>query len=125
MDRLNKAVWPAILSAAMDRVKQLQDQGSEIIVMEAAVLIQAKWQANCHEIWTCIIPQDEAIKRLMERNNFSKEEAEQRIKVQPSNVEQVNEATVVLSTLWSHEVTLRQVQKAWDSLKEFLMVRLS
>ena len=27
--------------------------------MEAAVLIQAKWQHECHEIWTCIIPQEE------------------------------------------------------------------
>lgn len=56
----------------------------------------------------------------MERNNLSRKEAEMRIKVQPSNVEQVNEATVVLSTLWSHEITLSQVQKAWELLKEFL-----
>lgn len=56
----------------------------------------------------------------MERNNLSKEEAEMRIKVQPSNVEQVNEATVVLSTLWSHDVTLSQVQKAWELLNQFL-----
>ncbi|XP_057320755.1 bifunctional coenzyme A synthase [Microplitis mediator] len=120
LDKLNKIVWPAILDAAMDKVKQLQAQGLEIIVMEAAVLIQAKWQFVCHEIWTCIIPHEEAVKRLMERNNLSREEAEMRIKVQPSNVEQVNEATVVLSTLWSHEITLSQVQKAWELLKEFL-----
>lgn len=56
----------------------------------------------------------------MVRNNLSANEAEQRMKVQPSNMEQVNEATVVLCTLWSHEVTLCQVQKAWDLLNEFL-----
>jgi len=31
----------------------------DIIVLEAAVLIQAKWQNECTEIWTCIIPQNE------------------------------------------------------------------
>ncbi|XP_034947383.1 bifunctional coenzyme A synthase [Chelonus insularis] len=120
LDQLNQAVWPAILDTALNQVQQLQAQNKEIIIMEAAVLIQAKWQHICHEIWTCIIPHNEAIKRLVERNNLSVEEAELRIKAQPSNIEQVNEATVVLSTLWSHEITLKQVQKAWDLLKKFL-----
>ncbi|KAK0170675.1 hypothetical protein PV328_008498 [Microctonus aethiopoides] len=120
LDKLNQTVWPAVLDAAMNEVKKLQAQGLNIIVMEAAVLIQAKWQHVCHEIWTCIIPHDEAVRRVMVRNNLSANEAEQRMKVQPSNMEQVNEATVVLSTLWSHEVTLCQVQKAWDLLNEFL-----
>ncbi|KAH0560570.1 bifunctional coenzyme A synthase [Cotesia glomerata] len=120
LDKLNRIMWPAILDVAMNKIKELQAQGAKIIVMEAAVLIQAKWQYVCHEIWTCIIPHEEAVKRVMERNNLSKEEAEMRIKVQPSNVEQVNEATVVLSTLWSHDVTLSQVQKAWELLNQFL-----
>ncbi|CAG5088347.1 Similar to COASY: Bifunctional coenzyme A synthase (Sus scrofa) [Cotesia congregata] len=120
LDKLNRIMWPAILDVAMSKIKELQAQGAKIIVMEAAVLIQAKWQYVCHEIWTCIIPHEEAVKRVMERNNLSKEEAEMRIKVQPSNVEQVNEATVVLSTLWSHDVTLSQVQKAWELLNQFL-----
>lgn len=56
----------------------------------------------------------------MERNSLSEDEARQRITVQPSNVQQVNEANVVVSTLWSHEVTQKQVQKAWDELKAYL-----
>lgn len=59
LDKLNQTVWPAVLDAAMNEVKKLQAQGLNIIVMEAAVLIQAKWQHVCHEIWTCIIPHDE------------------------------------------------------------------
>lgn len=47
----------------MDETKvQINDfykKGFDVIVMEAAVLIQAEWQNNCHEIWTCIIPQEE------------------------------------------------------------------
>lgn len=56
----------------------------------------------------------------MERNSLSEEEAKQRITVQPSNVQQINEANVVVSTLWSHEVTQKQVQKAWDELMSYL-----
>ncbi|XP_033226288.1 bifunctional coenzyme A synthase [Belonocnema kinseyi] len=67
-----------------------------------------------------IVFKKKAIKRVMERNSLSEDEARQRITVQPSNVQQVNEANVVVSTLWSHEVTQKQVQKAWDELKAYL-----
>ena len=56
----------------------------------------------------------------MERNSLSENEARLRISVQPSNVQQINEANVVISTLWSHEITQKQVQKAWDELKAYL-----
>ncbi|XP_011308959.1 bifunctional coenzyme A synthase [Fopius arisanus] len=120
LDRLNRAVWPAILEAAVDEIQKLHVQGYEIIVMEAAVLIQARWQSVCHEIWTCIVPHSEAVKRMMERNNLTELEAEARINVQPSNIEQVEAATVVFSTLWSHQVTLEQVNRAWKAVNHFL-----
>ncbi|KAF7995113.1 hypothetical protein HCN44_004585 [Aphidius gifuensis] len=120
LDKLNNIVWPAILELAIEEIKNLHDKGCDIIVMEAAVLIQAKWQFACHEIWTCIVPHNEAVKRLIERNCLTNDEAESRISVQPSNVQQVNEATVVFSTIWSHDVTLEQVTKAWNDLNNFI-----
>lgn len=120
MDKLNRAVWPVILDVAIEEIKKKYNEGFNIVVMEAAVLIQAKWQFTCNEIWTCIVPKNEAIKRLKERNCLNNEEAEARISVQPSNVQQVNEATVVFSTLWSHDVTLNQVTKAWKELNDYL-----
>lgn len=120
LDKLNKLVWPMILAEAETFIKNLSEKGFDIIIMEAAVLIQANWQHVCHEIWTCIIPPDEAIRRVVARNNLSEEEAKLRIQSQPSNVMQVNAANVVICTLWSHEVTQEQVQRAWDELMESL-----
>lgn len=120
LDKLNNLVWPAILEEAKVQINSLYEKGINVIVMEAAVLIQAHWQNQCHEIWTCIIPEEEAVKRVMERNSLSEKEARQRITVQPNNVQQINEANVVVSTLWSHEVTQKQVQKAWNELMTYL-----
>jgi len=58
----------------------------------------------------------QAIKRIMNRNKLSEEAAKLRIEIQPSNTEQVKEANVVICTLWSHEITLEQVEKAWKEL---------
>lgn len=52
----------------------------------------------------------------MDRNGLSEEAAKLRIEMQPSNTEQVKEANVVISTLWSHEETLIQVERAWKEL---------
>lgn len=52
----------------------------------------------------------------MNRNKLSEEAAKLRIEIQPSNTEQVKEANVVICTLWSHEITLEQVEKAWKEL---------
>jgi len=52
----------------------------------------------------------------MNRNGLSEEAAKLRIQIQPDNTEQVKEANVVISTLWSHEVTQKQVEKAWKEL---------
>lgn len=62
----------------------------------------------------------QAIKRVMNRNKLSEEAAKLRIEIQPSNTEQVKEANVVICTLWSHEITLEQVEKAWKELTAVL-----
>nr|XP_033328729.1 bifunctional coenzyme A synthase-like [Megalopta genalis] len=123
LDKLNKIVWPIILDEAKKKINDFYAKGFDIIVMEAAVLIQANWQNHCHEIWTCIIPQEEAVKRVMDRNGLTETDAKLRIQVQPSNVEQVKEANVVICSLWSHDVTRGQVQKAWNELKSFLVTQ--
>ncbi|KAI4501903.1 hypothetical protein M0802_003238 [Mischocyttarus mexicanus] len=120
LDKLNKLIWPLILEKAKDKIQCLYSEGYNVIVMEAAVLIQANWQNECHEIWTCIIPPEEAIKRILKRNNLSEEEAKKRITMQPSNVDLVKEANVVFCTMWDRDFTKEQVQNAWDELTEYI-----
>ncbi|XP_014600315.1 PREDICTED: bifunctional coenzyme A synthase isoform X1 [Polistes canadensis] len=120
LDKLNKSMWPIILEKAKEKIQNLYSEGYNIILMEAAVLIQANWQNECHEIWTCIIPPEEAIKRIVRRNDLLEDEAEKRIKMQPSNVDLIKEANVVFCTLWDYDFTKEQVQNAWDELTDYI-----
>ncbi|PBC32004.1 Bifunctional coenzyme A synthase [Apis cerana cerana] len=120
LNKLNEILWPMILEEAKKQINDFNTKGFDIIVMEAAVLIQAKWQHECHEIWTCIIPQKEAIQRIMERNTLTETDAKLRVQAQLNNKDQVDEANVVICTLWSHEITEGQVQKAWNETMAFL-----
>ena len=52
----------------------------------------------------------QAVRRIMERNKLSKEEATRRIESQLSNQARVNQANVIICTLWEYEVTQKQVR---------------
>ncbi|XP_039753216.1 bifunctional coenzyme A synthase isoform X2 [Pararge aegeria] len=123
LEKLNKLVWPAVIEEAQRRIKALGEQGYKVVVMEAAVMVRAKWYTHCHQLWVVIIPPAEAIKRLQERNNLTEEEAKQRVSAQPSNAEQVAQANVVFSPYWSYEYTQVQIDKAWDQLEKYLECR--
>lgn len=55
----------------------------------------------------------------MDRNGLSEEAAKSRIQIQPSNTEQVNEANVVICTSWSHDITQKQIERAWKEITLF------
>lgn len=118
---LNGIIWPQLEDAVKLRIREACDrEGFQVVVIEAAILLQAGWQTNCHEIWSMIIPREEAIKRIVERNGLSEEAAAQRIDSQMSNTEIVQHSNVVFSSLWSHEYTLKQAEKAWQELQQHL-----
>lgn len=60
----------------------------------------------------------------MNRNGLSEQIAKSRVAVQPSNVDQVKEANIVICTLWSHDNTQKQVKKAWQELTTSLSNKL-
>ncbi|KAK7598241.1 hypothetical protein V9T40_006476 [Parthenolecanium corni] len=117
LNKLNMGLWPLTLEAVK---KEISAINNEVVVIEAALLIQANWVEECHEIWSCIIPPDEAVKRLRTRNKLSVEEAQLRLNSQPKNQEYVTHSNVVFCTLWQPTYTRKQVEKAWKLLQERL-----
>lgn len=120
LSALNNMVWPALWERTKEEISRLHTSGKSIIVVEAAVLWQAGWEKNCHEVWVSIIPPEEAVRRLKDRNNLSEEAAWARVSAQPNNAEQIRGATTVLSTLWTYDFTQRQVSRAWRHLHTYL-----
>ena len=51
----------------------------------------------------------QAVRRLVERNGMTEEEALKRLRSQINNEDKVSQANVVLCTLWHPDVTQKQV----------------
>lgn len=117
LELLNKLVWPEIGRLAMDSVAEAATEGKQVVFLDAAVLLEAGWQEMCHEVWVCVVPPEEAVTRIQQRDGKTKEEAEKRINSQMSNQERVKSASTVLCSLWDPEVTQRQVELAYNRLK--------
>lgn len=123
---LNGIVWPNLLLKAKEKIHQLhQEDKKQIVILEAAVLLQAKWERECHEIWSMIIPPEIAVQRIMERNNLTEDEAKARIASQLENSEVVANSNVVFSSMWSYEYSQSQADKAWSELLKRLDITLS
>lgn len=121
LQALNSIVWPALLKSAKARMQELYtSEKKEVIILEAAVLLQAGWEKETHEIWSCIIPSKVAVQRVMERNNLSEDEAKARVNAQPKNSHVVEHSNVVFSSLWSYEYSQSQAEKAWNELLQRL-----
>ncbi|XP_014681304.1 PREDICTED: bifunctional coenzyme A synthase-like [Priapulus caudatus] len=116
LHKLNSIVWPALAHMIKEKIGQLREQGSRVVAIDAAVLLEAGWNKFVHEVWLAIIPRSEAISRVRQRDNLDEAAAIQRIDAQMTSEERLAKANVVICSLWANEVTDKQVKRAWSNL---------
>ncbi|XP_062381665.1 bifunctional coenzyme A synthase [Sardina pilchardus] len=121
---LTDIVWPEIALLVKKRIQQAKEEGKRVCVVDAAVLLEAGWETLVHEVWVATIPEEEAVRRIVERDGVSEEDAVRRLQSQWSSAKQVQHANVVLCTLWEPHQTQKQVQKAWNLLQQRINQRL-
>ncbi|KAM9208098.1 bifunctional coenzyme A synthase isoform 1-T2 [Dugong dugon] len=115
---LTDIMWPIIAKLAQEEMDLAVAEGKRVCVIDAAMLLEAGWQNMVHEVWTVVIPETEAVRRIVERDGLSEVAAQSRLQSQMSGQQLVDQSHVVLSTLWEPEVTQRQVEKAWNLLQK-------
>ena len=95
MDALCAIVWPVIRSEiekiiAEAKDREQQDTAKIVIVLEAAVMLEAKWEDLVTEMLiVTFVDREIATERLMARNSLSKEDAAKRIDAQMSNTDRL------------------------------------
>ena len=124
LSKLEQIVWPEIWSMASDMLEDLwKRQNKQIVVLDASVLLAANWQDRVHQVWVSIVDRQEAIKRIVERDNKTEAEALKRLESQLSNEDFVRQANVVFCSKWETKFTRSQVLKAWKFLEENYMIK--
>lgn len=110
---LSELVWPEVKAKAMELVEK---STAKVVVIEAAALIEAGWHKTLAETWTVFVPAEEAVRRVVERDNLTEEQARDRMSSQITNKERIDNSNVLLCSLWKYEETRAQVDRAVNDL---------
>ncbi len=80
-DKLNEITHPLILKELKRRVTELKKK-RKIIIIDAALLFEIRANRLCNYIVAVIAPKDLRLKRIMDRDNLTKQDAIMRIEAQ-------------------------------------------
>ena len=115
--RLEGIVWPWMRKTMEARLAGLRAEGVPVVVLEAAVLIEADWIPIVDQVWAVVVPPEVARERIMSRNGLTAEQADARITAQLTNTEREARAQVVIDNSGSMEELRRRVDAAWVQLQ--------
>jgi dephospho-CoA kinase len=119
MERLSEITWPEIRKLAASDIadwKRKDRQG--VIVLEAAVLLEAGWEDLVDEVWVVTVKIATAAERLMARNGLNEEQAMSRIQSQMSTRERLEHADVKIDNSDTLEDLSRRVERQWKQLEK-------
>jgi len=119
LKKLNEITHPEIIKLIKKEInlaKNKTHSQEKILIIDAALIYEAKIDRLMDKIVVVYIDEDEQIKRLIKRNNLSKDEALQRIKSQMPMKEKAEMADYVIDNSSSLDETKKQVEKIWQSL---------
>lgn len=95
--KLNSIVWPDIEAESKRAILHLQDLGHQIVVMEAAILIEASWHTFMDEVWLVSCPYEIGLDRLMQRG-LSLQAAKARLDSQMKDSDRRKYADFIIDT---------------------------
>ena len=112
--QLTDIVWPSIRAMAEKEIADAQRSAPErIVVLEAAVLIEADWLDLADQIWVTVVKPAVAIERACARDNLSADAVRARLDAQLSNDERGSYADHVIDNSSDEAHLLAQVESLW------------
>ena len=114
LKQLTDIVWPSIRAMAEKEIADAQRSAPErIVVLEAAVLIEADWLDLADQIWVTVVKPAVAIERACARDNLSEDAVRTRLDAQLSNDERRSYADHVIDNSSDEAHLLAQVASLW------------
>jgi dephospho-CoA kinase len=113
--RLNGIMHPRMAGIVAGRLEELRGQGTEVAVVEAALLFEAGWDSLVDEVWVTDSPVEVVIQRLQARNGMSPEEVLKRMDSQMDREERLGRAQVVVDNTGDMAALEETVNGLWET----------
>ena len=118
--KLNSIIHPLIAQMITQSIHELQEHSpSQIIFLEAALLIESRWLTMNHQIWLVYASEEIAIQRLKRRNHLTQVQANLRLRAQLTHEERKPYADLILHNEGIMAHLFQQVEYALERLLTF------
>lgn len=107
--QLNRIVHPEVRKRMIDKRDRAIGGGEQLIVMDIPLLLESKLTYMVDKVLLVYVDEDTQLRRLMKRNNFSKEEALSRIRAQMPLKEKIRYSDAVIDNNGTVEKTREQL----------------
>ena len=115
VSKLNQIVHPRMyknFEQTIDTFKK-KNKNEGVIVLDAAILIEANWLPLVDEVWLVVAEKETVIERLCAKG-FTKEHAESRIASQLSDEERKKHADVIIENTGPISDVEKHVNEIWE-----------
>jgi dephospho-CoA kinase len=117
LKRLNRIMHPLMHEIVRQKIEALRNQGVEVVVLEATLLIEAKWTDLVDQVWVTITPEAAVVNRLVSQKKFTEEQAMARIKSQTPIAQRAKNADVVIENDSDMNSLRKKVEALWLRLR--------
>jgi dephospho-CoA kinase len=115
---LNQCIHPRVFEAYNHQIRHLSErQPDAIVIMDAALLIETGYHKHMDRLIVVYADQKAQMKRLMERDRFTLEQAMARISSQMPLSEKRKYADFVIENTGTREATEQQAREVFAKLK--------
>jgi len=114
LDKLTGIVWPEIRRMAQAEIAAVKaDTPDRVVVLEAAVLLEAGWEDVVDQVWVVVVEPEVAIARAIERDGADRAAIQARIDAQLSNADRKAKATVVIDNSGTEQDLVDAIGEQW------------
>ena len=117
LEDLNRITHPRILQLIRNRIEEARERGTEVLVVDAPLLLECGMASMVDEVWLVTAPAQERIRRIMVRDSLSLREAESRLGSQIDVEDAMAQAHFVIDNSGTLDELRSRVKDLWKGLE--------
>lgn len=119
LEKLNRITLPILTKKVKKKINKHKRKKVKIVILDAAILIEAKWNRMVDEVWVVYTHPDIQLERLIKRENYTVDEAKSRIFAQMDINTKLKYADVVINNSFDWEKTKSQIDEEIERLNSY------
>jgi dephospho-CoA kinase len=116
LDALNEKIQPVIRSYCREKLKEMQDRGTRICILESALMLEEHYNEMCDELWYIYADETTRYQRLRESRGYDDERIRDVMNSQMSDETFRKAADFVIDNRGKLEFTKKQIDSRMEAL---------